>query len=255
MGKIINKIKKGVATGLVGVLFACPTIQAASMNLEIKSQILEQNPECISDTYNAIWDSDNLTIENGYDNNDVEQTANIGVWNSVQMYSIDTGPILTEDYRVFDPTDSDSIVCYPIELIAKPPTPWGDGINGTNRTTIVDPNELDNIPSNYTVRLKRYDRNDNFVAGYNLRDPDNHTIEWEVTNALGKYGALDLHIAEYPPADINGDEIVNLIDFSYLAGDWLKEEGGLDGDLDNDGDCDFADLEIMVGDWLWYIGD
>ena len=252
MGKIINKIKKGVATGLVGVLLACPTLKANSMNLEIKSQILNQTPTCVEGKYNARWDSNNGSISNGYDANDVQEGSTSGS-DYVQMYSIDTGYPLTEDYRIFDPTDSNSVAYYPIELMATEGS-WM-GFTGTNRTTITDANELDNVPSNYDVFLLRYDRNDNFVTGYDLRDPNNNTIEWEVSDALGKYGALDLHIAEWTSSDINRDGTVNFIDYSYFAKDWLKEEAGLDGDLDEDGDCDYNDLQLFTEDWLRQIGE
>lgn len=240
---------------ILGIALAAGNANAASNDLQLNCNILNQTPACVEDTYHAHYDSDNGSISDGYDANDVKQGVSTDD-NFVQMYSIDTGYVLTEDYRVFDPADSNSSVIYPIELVATDYM-W-IGLTGTNRLT-VDKSAVDSIPSDFDVWLFRYDRNDNFIQSYDLRDandytdPNNNYIEWEVSEALGKYGALDLVYDEMSVADLNRDGYVNFIDYSIFANDWMETGAGLDGDLDSDNDCDTYDLGIFAENWLWYI--
>ncbi len=52
-----------------------------------------------------------------------------------------------------------------------------------------------------------------------------------------------------PAGDINGDCMVNSIDFAVLANEWL-ESSCLKADLYEDGRVDLRDLDILLGDWL-----
>ena len=55
-------------------------------------------------------------------------------------------------------------------------------------------------------------------------------------------------------ADFNDDEIVNLLDFCYVACAWLTDsedpDWNEDCDLNEDDDIDSDDLELFAGDWI-----
>jgi len=50
--------------------------------------------------------------------------------------------------------------------------------------------------------------------------------------------------------DLNNDGVVNLLDYGYQVGDWLKVEAEQSGDLDRDGVVGLGDLWLLVNDWL-----
>jgi len=52
----------------------------------------------------------------------------------------------------------------------------------------------------------------------------------------------------YP--NLNGDDIVNFVDFAIFAGNWQQSESELDGDFDGSGTVDFDDLAILAYYWL-----
>jgi hypothetical protein len=52
----------------------------------------------------------------------------------------------------------------------------------------------------------------------------------------------------YP--DLNGDKIVNFVDFAMFAENWQKSGTGLDGDFDKSGMVDFNDLATFAYFWL-----
>jgi len=58
--------------------------------------------------------------------------------------------------------------------------------------------------------------------------------------------------------DLNNDGVVNLLDYAFQAGDWLKDAGGTPavqpGDLDRDGEIGLTDIWLLVGDWLMQAG-
>lgn len=53
--------------------------------------------------------------------------------------------------------------------------------------------------------------------------------------------------------DINVECKVDWLDFSLLAGDWLKEGTLLTGDIYEDDKVNWLDLRLLVGNWLGYI--
>ena len=56
---------------------------------------------------------------------------------------------------------------------------------------------------------------------------------------------------EKPQADLSGDWVVNFLDFSVLAGEWLDHAPPeLVSDLSGDGKVDLDDVVLMTGDWL-----
>ncbi len=59
-------------------------------------------------------------------------------------------------------------------------------------------------------------------------------------------GAPDPNL--YP--NLNGDEIINFIDFAIMANNWQKTGVGLAGDFDNDHKVDYNDLFILAYRWL-----
>jgi len=54
----------------------------------------------------------------------------------------------------------------------------------------------------------------------------------------------------WPKADYDVNEIVNFVDFAFLAGSW-EDINAPDISLDNDNDVDIDDLAIFCDDWLW----
>lgn len=74
-----------------------------------------------------------------------------------------------------------------------------------------------------------------------------------------KYGRVDIGADEYywSPADFNGDQIVNFIDYAIFANAWMSHPG----DPNWNPDCnigipannriDYNDLAVFCEDWLW----
>ena len=51
------------------------------------------------------------------------------------------------------------------------------------------------------------------------------------------------------PGDINLDGQVDLLDLQLQSRDWMKQQGGLGGDLDGNGKVDFKDFGILGESW------
>ena len=74
-------------------------------------------------------------------------------------------------------------------------------------------------------------------------------------NVNTPYGIGRLEIGTRLLSDLNDNGIVNFQDFAMLANDWMKNEGGLVGDISDsnglpDGKVDYHDLSRMAEDWL-----
>ncbi|MCP4710708.1 MAG: hypothetical protein GY869_18950, partial [Planctomycetes bacterium] len=52
-------------------------------------------------------------------------------------------------------------------------------------------------------------------------------------------------------ADLNGDGVVDFLDWGMLGKKWMREEVLLQADLDRDGVVNIKDLYLFVGEWLW----
>jgi len=52
-------------------------------------------------------------------------------------------------------------------------------------------------------------------------------------------------------ADLNNNDIVNLLDFALLAGRWRLDKHLLPEDLDRNGFVDFIDVVIFSNSWLY----
>jgi hypothetical protein len=65
----------------------------------------------------------------------------------------------------------------------------------------------------------------------------------------GLFSVIDVDANMSP--DLAGDDnFVNFKDFAVLAGNWQKTGSGLAGDLDNSGQVDFSDIEMLCRYWL-----
>ena len=52
-------------------------------------------------------------------------------------------------------------------------------------------------------------------------------------------------------ADLNHDDVVDLVDWALWSDDWLLEKILMDTDFDRDNDMDIDDLTILADQWLW----
>jgi len=242
-GKKLNLVGR-VALG-IALALGSNSLKAESLNLQLNHSFV--GSDYTADTFNARYDTEDGDISNGYDIKDVKQTPNTSDNNFIQAYTIDTGFTLTEDYKVFDPTET----YWDIKLMAEDYVAF-QGFTGTARVEVDDTTAITNLDSSYDVYLNRYDEDGTFVEGYNLRDPNNYTIDWSVTKALGNYTNLEL-IVGYATnyADFDDDGYVNFKDYSMLASNWQDTGADLTGDLDEDEDIDMDDLALFVDEWLW----
>jgi len=244
-----NKVKQPIIrTGLtLAILAGSYNVAKATdydMDLQFTSNIATGTST--ADTFNAGYDTANGNIVDGYDPVDVKQPVQSEI-ERVQAYTIDTGYVLTKDYQTFDSVNPN--VTWYVNLMATDPTWYG--LTGTASFNVVDTAEIDKLPAGSNIHLYRYDENDVFVQHYDLQDANNHTIGWEVTNALGFYGGMELRIREdFDTYDIDSSGCVNLVDFTYLANDWLKSGSTYDADFDSDNDVDIDDLASFVNNWL-----
>ena len=125
------------------------------------------------------------------------------------------------------------------------------GISGKSIVTLDNPQALDGITDDMLVYLRRYDHEGRHIGNYDLADPANQTIEWQITNQLDKYATLEL-IAEKKSsaADLDDTDMVDLVDFAAVASAWHSQVP-LDGtDVYKDAVMDINDLLIVVEVWL-----
>jgi len=85
-------------------------------------------------------------------------------------------------------------------------------------------------------------------------EPDETDIDGEDRRVDGDSNGtriVDIGADEYywSPADFNGDEIVNFIDYALFANAWWSNNSNLS--LDQDSDVDYNDLSLFCKDWLW----
>ena len=240
---LVGRVLLGTALAL-----GSNSLKAESLNLQLNSSFVGSS--YTPDTFNARYDTENSDISNGYDVNDIKQTPNTTDNNFIQSYTIDTGFPLTEDYKVFEPNET----YWNVRLLAEDYVAF-QGFTGTARVEVDDSNVITDFNSIYDVKLYRYNKNETLMETYDLRDPNNYTIDWSVTNALGNYTTLELAVGyQTNDADFNNDGYVNFVDYSMLANNWQDTGVGLTGDLDKDNDVDMNDLSLFVNEWLWTRG-
>lgn len=195
------------------------------------------------DTFSAIGSSEASV---GYDIKDLLDPPS-PPGKHVRIYSSDAGVELIRDYRPYDPNLPD--ISIPIELFAYDVNE--SGLTGTTRLNLMNPSALAGIPGDALVYLRRYGGNGSFVQYYDLTNIDNHSVEWQVTEAKGVFGRLELVVVDKClAADIDDSGRVDLRDFAVLARHWLAYAPASTPDVDGDRFVDPADLEIFAQKWL-----
>lgn len=117
---------------------------------------------------------------------------------------------------------------------------------------MTNPEELSGVPADSIAYLRRYDANGVFVERYDLRDPNNYSIEWSVIQAQGTYATMELIIKDKClAANIDGLGRVNFIDLAFLAEHWAENGASIIGDTDGDDKVNRNDLAIVVETWLF----
>ena len=117
--------------------------------------------------------------------------------------------------------------------------------------TVRGPNEPNLL---FSEDLFGLDPNNNLVkCDLLILSPGDYTIDIANDSTNGEtadYGfAFELH--PIMPGDLpQADYIVNFLDFSSLAQDWLAEDSPLDLLLEPNGVIDFGDLSVLAQDWL-----
>ena len=125
------------------------------------------------------------------------------------------------------------------------------GLSGTCEVTLENPEALQQVASNRLVYLRRFDAADVFVESYDLSDPANHTIQWQINDAEGTFARMDLLIVDRClAADLMISDSINLADFVVLAADWNRSGSVLSADIFLDEKVDLKDLTILVDQWL-----
>lgn len=196
------------------------------------------------DVFRAVG-SQAVGVQAGYDPADLLKPPGPPKGNYVRAKTVDTGRDLIGDYRPFDPNTAN--LNFPIELSAHDDA--GTGLDGTVHLTLTNPDQLDDVPSDMMVYLKRYDSSGKFAGKYDLRESSNNSIQWSVQAVQGHFATVNFVLVnKCIAADLDGSGVVNLSDLAKLANSWSS--GGEDGDVDGNNDVDFADLIFMADYWL-----
>ncbi|MHC4755957.1 MAG: hypothetical protein ACYTBP_12525, partial [Planctomycetota bacterium] len=154
---------------------------------------------------------------------------------------------LIKDARPFEPNIPD--VAFPITLSAYDVN--AVGLSGTCRLNLLNPEALITVPDDTLVYLRRYDANGLPVKSYNLLDPNNHSIQWQVTDVSDIFAELEVVIeAKCLAANIDGLDLVTFVDFSILAKQWSLSGPELAGDINGDNVVDNRDTTIFTEKWL-----
>jgi len=77
----------------------------------------------------------------------------------------------------------------------------------------------------------------------------NARLMFNVGAVLGDIYLDNVSVFEVPPGDLNLDGRVDLLDLQLFSRDWLKQQSGLNGDLDGNGKVDFNDFGILGENW------
>jgi hypothetical protein len=125
------------------------------------------------------------------------------------------------------------------------------GLSGRSLVTLENPDALEPLPPDSLVYLRRFDAGGSFVESYLLTDPANHTIQWEISEADGPYGEMDLLIVDACiAADLMQNQFINLDDFALLSDNWKRSGLSAAADIVMDNKIDFVDLSILAQQWL-----
>jgi len=236
--------KTAVAAVCFIILISC---HALSNNFCLQFSIFSGNedPNISPDTFFAVGSSNPL-VTAGYDINDL-LAAPSPPGKYFRMYSTDSGVKLIKDYRPFDPNLPDLL--FPIQLLIRDTN--SAGFTGTVQLNLVNPSALSSIPSDTLVYLRRNNASDVFEQYYNLRDPNNHSIEWQITDANGVFAKLDLVIKDKCLAsDLNGSGMVEFKDIAKLALFWQSNVPSGSKDINGNSFADTEDIAILAEKWL-----
>lgn len=125
------------------------------------------------------------------------------------------------------------------------------GLSGNSIVTLENPEALSSLSGKNLVYLRRYDSSGTFVKSYDLSDSANHTIQWAISEANGKYALLDLLLVDKClAADLILSDSINLSDFAVLAANWNQSGVLPDVDVFLDEKVDLKDLSVLAELWL-----
>lgn len=125
------------------------------------------------------------------------------------------------------------------------------GITGKSVFTFDNPDVLDPFFDDMLIYLRRFDKEGRYLGNYDLSNPENHTLQWQLTDMEGHYATIEV-IAEKKTvaADLDNSNTVDLDDFALIARSW-QSQVGLDGtDVYKDAAMDFNDMLIIAEVWL-----
>jgi hypothetical protein len=165
----------------------------------------------------------------------------------VRMLSSDTGVDLMKDFRPYDANLAH--LFFPIQLLAYDTN--DAGLEGTSQLKLKNPSALASVSSDTLIYMRRYDKDGTLAAYYDLKNPDNHSIEWQTTGASGLFANLELVIIDKClAADINDSGRIDLKDFADMAEYWLLDAPAAGRDINGDLSFGLDDLEILAAEWL-----
>jgi len=167
----------------------------------------------------------------------------------LQITKANTSKTILRNPLVYDPNTANLI--YPMALAAFDTGP--EGLTGDSVLTLENPATLQQAPPNTLVYLRRFNAAGAFLESYDLSDPANHTIQWPIAAAAGKYAEVDLLVIDKClAADLSVSGRINLEDFVILAAAWSAADPAPAADIFLDATIDLMDLSILAEQWLCF---
>ena len=239
-------MKCGLLTVALGALVVglCTTVGADSLAFHFHVSAEGGSGTVMPDVFRAVGSQTPGVLE-GYDLADLLKPPGPPKGDYIQAKTVDAGRDLIGDYRPYDPNTSN--LNFPIELSAHGDD--GTGLDGTVHLTLTNPDQLDDLPGDMMVYLKRYDSSGIFAGKYDLRESSNNSIQWSVQAAQGHFATVNFVLVNKCVAsDLDESGLVNVGDLSKLANSWNRD--GTEGDIDGNDEVNFADLIFMADYWL-----
>jgi hypothetical protein len=241
----VYRVIKALASITFSVLVAGGAClgQSGEIHLQFSFSIENGPGDIVGDAFYAIGSAE---ASDAYDAKDLLHPPSPPGKN-VRIYSSDTGVELIKDYRRYDPNLPD--LSFPIQLLAYDTN--DTGLSGTGRLALMNPSALAAIPADTLVYLRRYDPGGMFLEYYDLRNPGNHSIGWEVAAAKGVLARLELVVIDKClAADIDDSGRIDLKDFAGIAEDWLTDVAAPKRDVNGDGFAGLEDVAVLAEKWL-----